>query len=357
MLTLIGNALQAARPGIVCRAAENPADALRAALELADGGPVLFVYEKLPLATDALAAVGARAWPDDRRTGTGGQDKKPITMGTGPTDAADAAEAAVASATAVVAGAAEAAEAAVADATAVVAGAAAAAITDAADAALVRPRLAPDRPVAAAAQAAQAQAARAQPTRATQPEPTQAQAAQAQPTQAGPPPARRSRPRRSPPRPLRHLQLRRLAATTLRLTTRQPTTACERALHRLPCHWQVLRLTHAHMGIRLSHGTSGDHDGRLQRDSRAFRRRRRGRASALAPPLVWSSPRRRSPSVTTASSRSVRPSSPVPGGRSLMVRSSPLSRAVRSYAVTSARTAPACCARRSSTSSAACNSS
>jgi FAD/FMN-containing dehydrogenase len=86
------------------------------------------------------------------------------------------------------------------------------------------------------------------------------------------------------------------------------------------------------------------------------RRQGEGRASALAPPLAWSS-RRRSPSVTTVSSRSVLPSSPVDGGRSLMVRSSPLSRAVRSCVVTSARTAPACCARRSSTSSAACSSS
>ncbi len=140
MLTLVGTALRATRPGVVCRSAENPADALRAALELADGGPVLFVYEKLALANDALAAVGARPWPDDRGSDTGSRQAKTIRPGTGPTVPADAAEAAVASATAVVAGAAEAAEAAVADAAAVVAGAAAAAITDAADAALVRPR-------------------------------------------------------------------------------------------------------------------------------------------------------------------------------------------------------------------------
>jgi len=142
MLTLIGSALSAARPGIVCRTAENPADALRAALEMADGAPVLFVYEKLALAMDALAAVGAEPWPATRaqvRAEIGNH------MGTGPTDSADAAQAAVAHATAVVAGAAESAEAAaadaaVADAAAVVASAAAAAITDAADAALVRPR-------------------------------------------------------------------------------------------------------------------------------------------------------------------------------------------------------------------------
>lgn len=142
MLTLIGSALSAARPGIVCRTAENPADALRAALELAGDAPVLFIYEKLALAMDALAAVGAEPWPEERRPAIADRTNQPA--GTGPTDSADAAQAAVASATAVVAGAAEAAEAAVADAAAVVASAAAAAITDAADAALVRPRKAAD---------------------------------------------------------------------------------------------------------------------------------------------------------------------------------------------------------------------
>ena len=156
MLTLITAALQAARPGIRCRTAENPADALRTALDLADGGPVLFVYEKLALANDALVAVGAEPWPEqpspaERGSVTGSQRPNTIRPGTGPTIPADAAEAAVATATAVVAGAADAAEsakaaeaavadAAVADAAAVVANAAAAAITDAADAALVRPR-------------------------------------------------------------------------------------------------------------------------------------------------------------------------------------------------------------------------
>ena len=187
MLALIGSALSAARPGIVCRTAENPADALRAALELASGAPVLFIYEKLALAMDALAAVGAEPWPEERPA-----ERRPIAAyssnqlaGPGPTDSADAAQAAVANATTVVAGPAvadaapagaapagarpagatpagtplrgtalagaappsategakaAAAEAAVADAAAVVASAAAAAITDAADAALVHPR-------------------------------------------------------------------------------------------------------------------------------------------------------------------------------------------------------------------------
>jgi hypothetical protein len=40
---------------------------LRAALKLANGGPVLFLYEKLPLALDALMAVHAEPWPDARR--------------------------------------------------------------------------------------------------------------------------------------------------------------------------------------------------------------------------------------------------------------------------------------------------
>ena len=64
MLALIDPALRAARPGITVQHAENPADALRAALRLAGGGPVLFLYEKLALASDALAAVGAQPWPE-----------------------------------------------------------------------------------------------------------------------------------------------------------------------------------------------------------------------------------------------------------------------------------------------------
>jgi cyanophycin synthetase len=64
MLELIDSALRSARPDIACEHAENPADALRAALELADGAPVLFLYEKLAMAHDALAAVGAQPWPE-----------------------------------------------------------------------------------------------------------------------------------------------------------------------------------------------------------------------------------------------------------------------------------------------------
>ena len=106
MISLIGSALRAARPGITVEQAENPADALRAALRLAAGGPVLFLYEKLALARDALAAVGARPLSE-------------ADAGLGP-GTSDAAKAAVAAATAVVAGAAEVAHSAVSDAAAVV---------------------------------------------------------------------------------------------------------------------------------------------------------------------------------------------------------------------------------------------
>ncbi|HKD89608.1 MAG TPA: cyanophycin synthetase [Streptosporangiaceae bacterium] len=124
MQELIGSALQSARPGIKCSVAENPADALRDALELAAGEPVLFLYEKLALARDALAAVDAAPWPEANRTA-------PSAAAAAETVAADAAAVGDAAA-AVIAGAAE----------AVVANAAALVITDAADAALARARAA-----------------------------------------------------------------------------------------------------------------------------------------------------------------------------------------------------------------------
>jgi cyanophycin synthetase len=64
MIALIDTALRAAQRDITVQHAENPADALRAALRLAGGRPVLFLYEKLALARDALAAVGAEPWPE-----------------------------------------------------------------------------------------------------------------------------------------------------------------------------------------------------------------------------------------------------------------------------------------------------
>jgi cyanophycin synthetase len=101
LLEFLSSALRSARPGIRCSAAENPADALRVGLRLADGGPVLFVYEKLAMPHDALAAVGAEPWPEADST---------------ILDAAAAAEAAVADAAAL----ADAAAAVVADAAAAV---------------------------------------------------------------------------------------------------------------------------------------------------------------------------------------------------------------------------------------------
>jgi len=85
MHALIGSALRQARPGIRCEDAENPADALRAALEIADGNPVLFLYEKLGLAYDALTAAGAVPWlppdpdgTDDTGSGRGTPVPSPV---------------------------------------------------------------------------------------------------------------------------------------------------------------------------------------------------------------------------------------------------------------------------------------
>jgi cyanophycin synthetase len=120
MLSLVSAALRRARPGIRCELAEDPATALRVAVELAGGAPVLFVYEKLAMAHGALAAAGAEPWPE---------------ASVALDDVAKAAEAAAVGA--------ESAEAKVVDAAAaVLANAAAAAITDAADAALARGRAA-----------------------------------------------------------------------------------------------------------------------------------------------------------------------------------------------------------------------
>jgi cyanophycin synthetase len=61
MTALIAAALRQVRPDIRCEQAENPQEALRAALAHADGAPVLFLYEKLAMAYDALQAVGANS--------------------------------------------------------------------------------------------------------------------------------------------------------------------------------------------------------------------------------------------------------------------------------------------------------
>lgn len=59
MTELIVSALRRARPDIVCVTAAGPPEALRRAILLAAGDAVLFVYEKLGLAREALSAVGA----------------------------------------------------------------------------------------------------------------------------------------------------------------------------------------------------------------------------------------------------------------------------------------------------------
>jgi len=65
MRALITGALRRARPDIEIAQADGPRDALRTAVSLAAGGPVLFVYEKLAPARAALEAAGAAPWPED----------------------------------------------------------------------------------------------------------------------------------------------------------------------------------------------------------------------------------------------------------------------------------------------------
>lgn len=63
MTDLITAALLRARPGITAATAGSPASALQAAVSMADGEPVLFTYDKLAMALEALAALGARPCP------------------------------------------------------------------------------------------------------------------------------------------------------------------------------------------------------------------------------------------------------------------------------------------------------
>ena len=64
MQQLIITALRRARPDIAVTCAAGPEEALREAVRLAGGGPVLFLYEKLSAAHEALAAIGAQVWPE-----------------------------------------------------------------------------------------------------------------------------------------------------------------------------------------------------------------------------------------------------------------------------------------------------
>jgi cyanophycin synthetase len=71
MQELIAAAMRRVRPDITCEPAAGPEQALRRAVALAGGGPVLFLYEKLAAARAALAAI--EATPDGapaRRSGT-----------------------------------------------------------------------------------------------------------------------------------------------------------------------------------------------------------------------------------------------------------------------------------------------
>jgi cyanophycin synthetase len=63
MRELIAAAMRKARPGIQLKHASGARAALREAITLAAGGPVLFIYEKLAAARSALDSVGAVAWP------------------------------------------------------------------------------------------------------------------------------------------------------------------------------------------------------------------------------------------------------------------------------------------------------
>ncbi|WP_405142776.1 cyanophycin synthetase [Sphaerisporangium sp. NBC_01403] len=63
MTGLITAAMRRARPGIGLATAEGPQAALRIAVTMAAGHPVLFLYEKLAMARQALEALNARPWP------------------------------------------------------------------------------------------------------------------------------------------------------------------------------------------------------------------------------------------------------------------------------------------------------
>jgi cyanophycin synthetase len=63
MTDLIIAAMRRVRPRLSCIAANGPRPALQTAVAIAAGHPVLFLYEKLALARDALDAIGARPWP------------------------------------------------------------------------------------------------------------------------------------------------------------------------------------------------------------------------------------------------------------------------------------------------------
>ena len=65
MRARIAAAMRAIRPEVHVTFAAGPGEALREAVGLAAGAPVLFLYEKLHLALAALEAVGATPWPEE----------------------------------------------------------------------------------------------------------------------------------------------------------------------------------------------------------------------------------------------------------------------------------------------------
>ena len=67
MQELITAAMRRVRPDIICEPAAGPEQALRHALSMADGAPILFLYEKFAAARAAVASVGAELWPDAGR--------------------------------------------------------------------------------------------------------------------------------------------------------------------------------------------------------------------------------------------------------------------------------------------------
>jgi hypothetical protein len=71
MTDIITRAMRRVRPDITCAAAGDPQEALRAAVAMADGQPVLFLYEKLAMARAALDAIGARPLPADGQASPG----------------------------------------------------------------------------------------------------------------------------------------------------------------------------------------------------------------------------------------------------------------------------------------------
>ncbi|HXP21525.1 MAG TPA: Mur ligase family protein [Streptosporangiaceae bacterium] len=65
MRELIAAAIRTVRPDAQIAHAQGPCDALRGAVRMAAGGPVLFLYEKMAMASEALDALGATPWPEE----------------------------------------------------------------------------------------------------------------------------------------------------------------------------------------------------------------------------------------------------------------------------------------------------